>query len=319
MRDPHAGKCGELTPLRQRGGSGRHTPASPLPTEYQNRQGAYREFLRETLPQTIRTEIGKAAATARRELKAYLADLRIVHYKTLQAAVRKGGTFVSGLSRQIDLPNDFALRFEVPVADAWAKCVLKELRRRTKDFGDDCIRLVDEVVVWAKSQGSRVQPGLVEALRDEIKADAKVLDTVGRSVVDQLRDEVKSSLVKKIEGPIRRRCKTFIDKNEHIGRGTRERILELFDKLAEEVTETASGPAEEILLTTFQAVQQEILEVFRKHPNPLDAARDTIVEDHEKRVKRSDAQRRGQILADVEAVIAGRPLASQNQGETHAD
>src|SRR5216683_962285 len=29
--DPHAGKYGESTPLRLRGGSGRFTPASPLP------------------------------------------------------------------------------------------------------------------------------------------------------------------------------------------------------------------------------------------------------------------------------------------------
>jgi hypothetical protein len=31
VRDPHAGKYGEPTPLRRRGGSGRSTPASPLP------------------------------------------------------------------------------------------------------------------------------------------------------------------------------------------------------------------------------------------------------------------------------------------------
>src|SRR5262249_23187343 len=151
----------------------------------------------------------------------YLSKLGNVHYKTLQAAVRKGGTFVSSVNRQIDLPNDFALRFEVPVADAWAKCVLKELRRRTREFADDCIRLVDEVLAWAKGQGARVQPRLVEALRDEIKADAKALETVGRAMVDQLRNEVKASLVKKIESPIRRRCKTFVDKNEHVGRGTK--------------------------------------------------------------------------------------------------
>ena len=52
-----------------------------------------------------------------------------VGYKTLQATVDRGGTFVTGVGRKIDLPHDFALRFEVPVADAWAKCVLKEIRR----------------------------------------------------------------------------------------------------------------------------------------------------------------------------------------------
>jgi hypothetical protein len=290
----------------------------PLRGEYQNRQGAYREFLRETLPQTIRTEVVKAAATARRALKAYLGELCGVHYKTLQATVRKGGTFVSGVSRQIDLPNDFALRFEVPVADAWAKCVLKELRRRTKEFADDCVRLVDRVVDWAKAQGTRIQPRLVEALRDEIKADAKGLETVGRAMVDQLRNEVKAQLAKKIESPVRRRCKSCVEKDEDIGQGTKERVLKLFDRLADEVAETATGPAEEVLLTTFRKVEQEILEVFRKHPNPLDVARDAIIEAHEKYVKRSDAQRRHQVLADVESVLAARPDGPHDEGETQA-
>lgn len=282
----------------------------PLRSEYQNRQGAYREFLRETLPQTIRAEVTKAAATARGELKAYLAELKNVHWKTLQSAVRKGGTFVRGIGRQIDLPNDFALRFEVPVADAWAKCVLKEVRRRTREFANDSVRLVDAVVEWARGQGARVQPRLVEALCDEIKADAKKLETVGKNAVDQLRNEVKTSLVRKIETPIRQRCRVFVALNEDIGKGTKDRILELFDKLAEQVTETATGPAEEVLLNAFRGVQEEILEVFRKHPSPLDASRDAIVNAHENYVKRSDAQRRRQVLADVEAVLADRPGTS---------
>ncbi len=279
----------------------------PLRAEYQSRQGAYREFLRETLPQTIRAEVTKAAATARGELKAYLAELSSVGWKTLQATVRKGGTFVKGVGRQIDLPNDFALRFEVPVADAWAKSVLKEVRRRTRDFANDSVGLVDAVVEWAKNQGARVQPRLVEALRDEIKADAKKLETVGKTAVDQLRDEVKTSLVRKIEIPIRQRCRKFVVLGWIEGKGIKGRILDLFDRLAEEVTNSAIGPAEEVLLNAFREVQEEILEVFRKHPNPLDASRDAIVNAHENYVKRSDAQRRRQVLADVEAVLADRP------------
>lgn len=279
----------------------------PLRAEYQSRQGAYREFLRETLPQTIRAEVTKAAATARGELKAYLAELKNVHWKTLEATVRKGGTFVKGVGRQIDLPNDFALRFEVPVADAWAKSVLKEVRRRTREFANDSVGLVDAVVEWAKNQGARVQPRLVEALRDEIKADAKKLETVGKTAVDQLRDQVKTSLVRKIESPIRQRCRKFVVLGWIEGKGIKGRILDLFDRLAEEVTDSAIGPAEEVLLNAFREVQEEILEVFRKHPNPLDASRDAIVNAHENYVKRSDAQRRRQVLADVEAVLADRP------------
>ena len=279
----------------------------PLRGEYRNRQGAYREFLRETLPQTIRTEVLKASQVARKEIASYLRPLHNVGWKTLQATVNRGGTFVTGAGRQIDLPNDFALRFEVPVADAWAKCVLKEIRRRTKAFADDCVRLVDRVVEWAKAQGTRVQPRLVEAQRESIKADMKVLDTVGRMMVDQLRNEVNSRLVEKIESPIRQRCKRFVADDEHRGAGAKGRMLELFTKLADDVTKTAEGPAEEILLDAFRKVEKEILEVLEKHPDPLNAARDAIVQAHEEYVKRSDAQRRRQVLADVKSVLEGSP------------
>jgi hypothetical protein len=147
---------------------------------------------------------------------------------------------------------------------------------------------------------------VVEAQRDAIKADVKGLETVGRAMVDQLRKEVNVRLAKSIENPIRRCCKEFVAKGEHLGPGTKGRILELIAGLAEEVTETASGPAEEILLETFREVENEILEVFKHHANPLDAAGEAIVEAHETYVKRSDAQRRRQVLAEIDTVLEHR-------------
>ena len=59
------------------------------------------------------------------------------------------------------------------------------------------------------------------------------------------------------------------------------RMLDLFGQLADEVTEVSTEPAEEILLDAFRKVQEEILAVLKKHPDPLDAARDAIVKAHE--------------------------------------
>ncbi|MGO9154786.1 hypothetical protein [Mycobacterium sp.] len=118
----------------------------PLRQEFKLRQGSFREFLRETLPQIIRSNVVEASATAREEISAYLAELRICNWRTLQAAVRRGGVFLSSTGRKIDLPRDFALRFEVPVAQVWGGQILKEIRRRTKSYAEDCVQLVDEVV-----------------------------------------------------------------------------------------------------------------------------------------------------------------------------
>ena len=47
-------------------------------------------------------------------------------------------------------------------------------------------------------------------------------------MVNELREEVTSKLVQAIEPPIRRKCEAFVKKNQHVGTGVRNRILELF-------------------------------------------------------------------------------------------
>ena len=137
-------------------------------------------------------------------------------------------------------------------------------------------------------------------------------------MVNQLRAEVNARLVKKIESPIRNRCRRFVAENQHVGAGVKARILQLFAKLADEIAEAASGPAEQILLETFNAVETEILKVFNKHPDPLDTARDAIIDAHENYIRRSDAQRRKQVLADVEKVLQERPDFSPDDEQTQA-
>jgi len=236
---------------------------------------------------------------------AYLRRLDDAHYAVLKAAVVKGGTHFG--KRHIDLPRDFGLKFEEPIAEVWGREVLAKIRQRTKQFADDCVSLVEQVVAWARDQGARVQPALLEAQRDAIKADAKNLAAVGRDKVNELGEQVKNGLIKEIEGPIRRKCKAFVDRNAHKGTGTKHRILDLFGTLAEEVTEAAAKPATAILTRLYQGVREEIDAVFGKWQDPMQAAADAIVASHERSVARSDDQRRGRILAAAEAVLATRP------------
>jgi hypothetical protein len=112
----------------------------PLRKEFNVRQGAFREFLRNTLPQRIEALVASARATSSKEILKYLASLDDAHWGTLRAAVRREGTFHG--ARHIDLARDFALRFEEPIAEVWGKSILKEIRGRTKEFGEDCVRLV---------------------------------------------------------------------------------------------------------------------------------------------------------------------------------
>ncbi len=277
----------------------------PRRKEFHARQGAFREYLRETLPSNIRELVEKAKGVSSREILKYLSTLQDAHWATLRAAVRKGGAFDG--ARTINLPLDFAIRFEEPIAEVWGKAILKEIRGRTHQFARDCVAFVDQVVEWAKGQGARVQTQLVLAQREEISADAKRLEAVGREMVNELRDQVKKTLIRKVEGPIRKKCEKFVNDNEDRGGGVKGRILGLFHRLAEEATEAASGPAVEILTAQFREVEKEILAVFEQHTDPLTSAADAIVASHELRVKRSDAQRRKKVLAEADAVLAACP------------
>ena len=186
----------------------------PQRKEFYSRQGAYREFLRNTIPQRIDALVHEASVKAEKDIQRYLRTLDDAHWNTLRAAVRRGGTF-SG-ARHIELPKDFALKFEEPVAEVWATKILKEIRATTKDFTEDCVSLVGEVVSWAKDQGTRVSPALVEAQQDAIKVDSKKLTAVGKEIVDEMRDFVKTKLLNCIEPPIRRKCVAFVKKGDDV-------------------------------------------------------------------------------------------------------
>lgn len=278
---------------------------TPLREELRTRQGQFREFLKETVPQQIEKLVLNAQNRARKQIMAYLDTLQDAHWATLRAAVTRGGTFFG--RRRINLPQDFGLTFEEPIAEVWSKSILTVIRQRTKQFADDCVELVEQVVTWAKAQGARVKRALLEAQRDAIVADAKNLTAVGREKVNELGEEVRNKLIRHIDGPIRSRCTAFVNENSHIGPGVKLRILRLFSRLAEEVTEAASQPATEILVKLYQSVCREINEVFEKWQDPLQAAADAIVSSQEDYLKRSDAQKRGRILAAVDVVEQGCP------------
>ena len=91
----------------------------PIRREFHGRRGAFRAFLRDQVPSEIEKLVLEARVSAQNSIRKYLGSLRDAHWSTLRAAVRRGGTFYG--ARHIDLPNDFALRFEEPIAEIWAR------------------------------------------------------------------------------------------------------------------------------------------------------------------------------------------------------
>ena len=279
----------------------------PLRKEFHGRKGAFREFLKSSMPKQIDAKVMEAREIARRSILAYLQTLEITHWSTLRAAVRRGGTYQG--SRHIELPRDFALCFEEPIAEIWGREILKEIRLRTKEYADDCVAIVEKVVEWARNQGTKVQPSLVEAQAEAIKADGKKLISVGREAVNELREQVKNNLIQSIESTIRKKCKRFVDSTQDVGSGVKNRMLTLFQELSEDATEAAGEVALKLLTNNYRTVEKDIREIFDQYQDPLMSAADAIVATHEEREKRSDVQKRKTILTEIEAVLSAEPGA----------
>ncbi|NUN22031.1 MAG: dynamin family protein [Candidatus Jettenia caeni] len=132
-----------------------------LRLDFSNRQGTFREFLKNTLPTLIEKVVTDASVNARKEIFAFLKELRNAHWNTLRAAVTREGTFYG--SRHINLPHDFALRFEEPIAEVWGKVLLREIRKRTKEHADDSVKYVEQILSWANQQGAKLKTNVLEA------------------------------------------------------------------------------------------------------------------------------------------------------------
>ena len=280
----------------------------PHQRELASRDGAFREFLRSSLPAQIESRVAEAALIAKDDIIKQLGKLEKLHWATLRATVRRGGAFVRKGRPPLDLPAELTLRFEDPIAVVWSKYILASLRRRTGALGEDYVSMVREVVEWARGQHARVQVRLVEVLHESLIAQTKDLSSVGKEAVDELKSRVHAELGGKLEKKIRQKCHAFVNGKKDVGPGVKSRILELFrDELAAGVTEIAQDLATTVLLENYNVVQHEIKERFAGYRNPLDTARDALVQSHEDGVRRSDAQKRRRVLTEVGEVLAAMP------------
>jgi hypothetical protein len=168
--------------------------------------------------------------------------------------------------------------------------------------------MVQELCDWARANGgATVNQKLLATQRDRIALLSEQMKSVGKEAVDELRDTVKNELSKTIRGPIKSSCDKFVRDGNDLGPGVKARIIDLFRGLARTATESAKGPATKILQDNATRVRVDIQAALKKGGNPIQDTADLIVEKHEDRIRRSDAQKRGGILREVQEVLAQYP------------
>jgi GTP-binding protein EngB required for normal cell division len=280
----------------------------PKQEESGRRAGAFREFLRATVQAKIEALVLEARDAAEEEVEKYLRRLQGAHWGTLRAAVRRGGAFHGSI--HINLPDDISGYFQEPMAAVWGQRLLVDVRKRTSELANDIEQMVIEICEWAGAHGgTSVNQKLLDAQIERVKTLSAQMKAVGREAVDELRETVKRELTSVIRAPIKQACDRFVQAGDDIGPGVKVRILELFQTLAKKATTAARDPAIQILRSNFEEVRKEIQNEFKKGGDPINDTAAAIVERHEDRVKRSDAQRRGPILQDYARVVKAHAAA----------
>lgn len=276
--------------------------------EYRARAAAFREYLEATVQAKIEALVLEARAVAEEEVAQYLYRLRSAHWATLRAAVRRGGSFYG--SRNINLPDDITGYFQEPMAAVWGQKLLRDMRKRTGELSSDMVQLVQELCSWANEHGgATVNKKLLATQQERIGLLAEQMKSVGKEAVDELRDTVKNELATTIRLPIRAACESFVNEGNDLGPGVKYRILELFNGLARTATEAAKAPAVKILQTNAARVRKDIQAELKKGGDPIQDTADLIIEKHEDRIRRSDAQRRRGVLQEAQEVLTRFPGA----------
>ncbi|WP_370093135.1 dynamin family protein [Bradyrhizobium ottawaense] len=268
------------------------------------RIGKFQEFLDATSKTLIKSLVMEAREAAEIELRGFLRTLRNAHWATLKAAVVRGGAFFG--SREINLPEEIANGFQEHVAGVWSTKLLKPIRERTGEFADDQAALVAELCEWASGKTqNESHKAILTQQRRRIKSRAEQVRQVGKEAIGELRQTVKSRILSVVRKPIKNACEKFVERNEHIGRGVKERIIDLFNELAHDVTKAAEHPATKVLEENFAKVRGEIKEAFNEWGDPLQQTADLILQKENKEAELQSERDRETMLAQIAALIAG--------------
>jgi GTPase SAR1 family protein len=277
---------------------------------YHHRKGEFRSLLRKTIPSQIEDKVSIASNKAMRDINSLIENMRDYPWNTIKAAVTRYGTYEG--SRYINLPNQFAVLFEAPVARVWSKEILSNIKNGTLEFTEFEGQLLKEIFNWAKKNYVNYKTDLLQVLISDVDVRRKQLNNLSAHAIDEQGDEVKTALLSLITKIIRKKCVEFVEANMQIGPGVKLRMIGMFHSIAEEVAEAAALPVAELLNLKFKSVEETILKSFKENQSPLQDAKKALVERFDKKLER-DGIKANEVLKLIENAQHLDPNSSKLQ------
>ncbi len=269
----------------------------PIQNHYNKTRTEFRSYLKETIPAKIEVLVTRTQVHAKKEAQGYLNKLKNVRWKTLDAAVRHGGTF-SGMVRTIDLPGEITDSVHESIAANWGKYILIDMRDRTTKLIGYIKGRVDELCSEAEQLG--VSPELLATQKDRLDSLREQMKAFGEDAVSGMHDIVKIMLKDILRDQVATACRNFQATGKNQGKGAAERIRQLFKELAMQSIEEIEDPVAEFLKHEANKVTEKIEENFSSLGNPLQQTVDLILQ---KRQNMSEEHRR-HVLDEADYIIS---------------
>ena len=268
-------------------------------------QESFRHFLQREIPELIVQVVRQASEQAQTTIVRYLRDLGVAHWATLRAAVRRGGTFVTGSARKIDIPNEFAIRLEESLAVRWSRDILGSIREQSLEHGKQCTLCIEKVVNWGEEQESaRVHPAKTRALMAELQAGLPDTEAALKDALRRGAHAVRERLLEELLSRIGEQCESFCRSGKHLGTGTKVRILDFFGGLVPMCVSAAKTTSCGIMTASAQHVATQILRLdYAVH---LDMVSESLVASRRTRLQKDDEER-ARALAIIPVIVATDP------------
>jgi Dynamin family len=289
--------------------------SAPLSRELAARSGALREALRATIPLLIERQVAVATAAAAKKLAEYLRPLQRKSWATLRATVRRGGVFIkdktAGSKRNLDLPNEMALRYEAELVPVWNQVVVTEIRRIFTAHAEDIRRILGKVVEWASHPELGLQPDVIQRYNAEVASDLTQMAQIAERRTDQLREQIKQKLYQRIEERVRLHCQQFVDAQRDVGTGVGTRVKELLEELPAVLGPAVYKMMNDYLKEVYEHTIVDLGERFATISDPIARAGTLLLaepggQDPDVAARRAaDRQRAQALLEELSAVFAG--------------
>jgi hypothetical protein len=224
----------------------------PKTKEVQARLAGFRVVLDKALPLKLENIISNALRPAEISARRKVNSLTTYHWASLRATVVKGGIHSGTVT--INLPKAFSDPLEGELIPLWQQGILVFFNDEICHLAENLRAIIKEMSELAGPKESFEEGNALTAFADQMSGDILQLLSILDETSEEIRDSLKDNLYRAIREPILKACRQFVEGGSHLGPGTKNRILALFEHLASEVLRGAAFETKGILARSLEVI-----------------------------------------------------------------